>query len=161
EHADLRGNVKVDSAQLAMTSDELGLRFDPTQSPAKSSTNPAAATAPTTAPLNTSASTLRQIAASGNVKCRIINQGNQQTIESKTLRVETDTGPNGKTYARQLQADGQVRTSENGRTLEAEHLLPDLAPTTRPASPAAPRPADLPAPAPTRPAATIAPAPTP
>src|SRR5207245_6328014 len=149
EHADLRGDVKINSDQLDMSSQDLALRFDPTAA-AKgkhattmtTSTQPAiapttlATTSPTTSPAETPASTLREIIANGDVKARITDAQQQrvQTIDAASLRVQTDTDPSGQTYAKQFQADGKVHTSDNGRTMDTEHLYAELAPTTRPAA---------------------------
>jgi hypothetical protein len=127
ERADLFGAVKVDHPELNMTADVLSLGFDPTKSKPAPTTKIA-----TTEPAANPSAALREVVARGNVKCRVATTQKVQTIDAQNLRLETAEGPDGKRYAKRLQADGDVRTSEDGRELRAGSLLAELAPTTRP-----------------------------
>lgn len=121
ERADLAGDVRVNHPQMELASDALALRFDPAS---------AAANGATTKP--TDSAPPRDILASGNVKCRIIDPEHEQNITAQQVHVGMGTSSTGQTYAKLLEADGDVRTIENGRQMKAGHLVAEMAPATQP-----------------------------
>jgi hypothetical protein len=118
ERADFSGDVHIVHPSLDMTSQSLGLRFDPT----------ALAKADAAKQVDPSDS-LREIVAGGGVNARISEAGAEdRRIASQDLRVELNRSPAGETYARLIQAKGGVRTNQGKDTLEAGQFTAELAP---------------------------------
>jgi lipopolysaccharide export system protein LptA len=138
DRADLKGQVRVDHPQVQLTSKDLDLHFanPPTTRPA---------TKPATTQPQRSTATLRELDAKGNVHC--VMQGNggpadKQTIDTDNLRMLTATAPDGKLYAHNVIAIGQVHAVDPERDLKAGYMSITLAqpttkPTTRPTTRAA------------------------
>jgi hypothetical protein len=124
-HADLAGAVAIDHPRLNMTSDALALAFAP---PVE---KPLAITQSSTSTPMADAQ-LKQVIASGNVHAKMIDdESNAQTISTQKLLVQTETDSSGQTYARVIDATGEVHTRGTTGDLTAGHLIATLKPTTR------------------------------
>lgn len=130
KRADLMGDVAVLHPQLELTSQSLDLQF------AQAGEGGA-----TTQPKG-SAPPLQQLRAHGKVNCTVSGPGgaeDSRSIACDDLTLLTDHGPDGKLYARNLVAIGNVRAMDPERDLKAGYLWVALAPPT--AARAATRPA--------------------
>ncbi|MGA2496860.1 MAG: hypothetical protein ABSH20_03920, partial [Tepidisphaeraceae bacterium] len=128
DRVSLQGNVAVRHPQISLDSNMLDLQF--AGEPAGPSTRP------TTRPATTMA--LKQLDANGNVKCVATGQGGEKDIrkiDCDSLKLLTAPGRDGRLYAREMVAIGNVYTSDPDREMWAGNLNVLLAqPTTRPAT---------------------------
>ncbi len=164
QEADLDGDVKVAHPKMRMTSDALVLGFDPappTTRPAKpQATQPAtqattvattapatqSATRPATKPSDTVSASLREILATGNAHCTMIDEQNPREMDADRLHVTLGRSNEGQMYPAIVDCDGNVHTEETSytiendetiesvRTMDAGHMTARLAPSTRPAT---------------------------
>ena len=138
ERADFTGNVKIVHPDLDMTGQTLSLAFDPSRAIKSAATQTAAATtSPATGGSNDDvADSLREIIATGDVNCRMLDAGEERDIAAQKLVVQLDLAPTGERYARLIRADGGVRTKQGKDEMQAGQLIAELAPaaesTTKP-----------------------------
>jgi lipopolysaccharide export system protein LptA len=128
--ADLVGAVGVKTKQIQMNSDALNLHFAPPQAPP---------TAPAAQPTRTSPA-LRQLDAFGNVKSILTGPngpGDIRKLDCDDLKLRTARAPDGRLYARSVDAIGHVHTIDPKSELTAGNLhavlgVPSTQPTTKP-----------------------------
>ncbi|HEV8291076.1 MAG TPA: hypothetical protein VGP94_04110, partial [Tepidisphaeraceae bacterium] len=128
--ADLVGAVAVKTKQIQLNSDALNLHFAPPE------TAPAA---PTTQPARASPA-LRQLDAFGNVKSLLTGPNGPddlRKLDCDNLKLRTSKAPDGRLYARNVDAIGHVHTKDPRSELSAGYLhavlgVPSTQPTTKP-----------------------------
>jgi hypothetical protein len=128
--ANLQGSVIATHPRVQLSSQTLQLAFAPPEPGAK----PAAAT-------QRSSPVLKQMDASGNVRCVARGTGGEadvRRIDCDTLTLQTARTPTGELYAQTLVAIGQVHAVDQDRDLKAGFVAVSLAPPsakseTRPA----------------------------
>ncbi len=132
----LQGEVKVRHPQISLDSNVLDLQLQ--------NDSASVGGGPATRPAQTAS--LKQLDANGNVRCVAQGQGGAsdvRRIDCDALKLVTAPGKDGKLYAREMIAIGNVHTSDPEREMWAGNLNIVLAqPATRPAST---RPATRPA----------------
>jgi hypothetical protein len=157
QQVDLLGNVNVDHPKLALTSRELSLKFDPTGGPTTHRSSTQASTQPSTIPSTIAvsqtttrpvpgsvvAAALREIIATGDADCKVKDPQDQRTIRSQILKVQIGQSPDHQMYASRVDAEGDVLTTEKGKSLRAGRLIAKLAPTTKPITRPPTRPTTL------------------
>lgn len=126
KQADLQGKVRVSHPEMKLASDTLRLGFGLENE---------ATTRPTTRP-ERSAPPLRQVDAGGGVQCVTLGPGGAadvRKIECESVRMLTARTSEGKLYARNIVAMGQVHAVDAQRDLRAGYVSVSLAqPTTKP-----------------------------
>jgi hypothetical protein len=115
--ADLLGKVAVDHPRFHLQAQELNLIFNPPTgaSPQNSS--------------QSAASQLQQVIATGDAVC-VVHETDQhsRSVAGQKLQLFTDVSPNGKIFAKTIQADGSVQALQDQDNLSAEHLTITMAP---------------------------------
>ena len=141
QQIDLTGDVNVEHPQLNLKGKLLSLTFDPPGSSPSPGT-PGEGRGEGSAPANPTGA-IREILASGDVKCQILDEKQPRSIDAQRLRVLTARTPQNKTYAKRIEADGEVVTTENRNQLRAGHLAAELEPSTQPVASTADTPTGL------------------
>ncbi|HWE02388.1 MAG TPA: hypothetical protein VG326_08240 [Tepidisphaeraceae bacterium] len=137
EHMDLAGDVDVKHPQLAMQSQALSLFFEPAPKTPAAVLPVAAGAKPT--PKESSQAELKRVFASDAVHCVLAGQnGKKQTIDCSTLEMRTAKAPDGKFYARTVDAEGAVHAYDEDQDLRSGIVLLTLKPAKPPASKAGP-----------------------
>ena len=134
EHAQLEGNVQVDSPQLAMRSDKMDLTFDPDAKRTKRQAPDDAGATGAGGRIDPSSAPIRRLDAQGTVKALIRSDtpDDSQRLDCNKLLVHFEDAPDGRAVPRQIVADDSVVASRAGSDLRAGHLEATLAPSTQP-----------------------------
>lgn len=127
--AELLGSVAVKTRQIDMTSNALNLDFE----------HPATDSTATTKPARTNPA-LRQLEAFGNVESTMrgpAGDADIRTLDCDNLKLRTSKAPDGRLYARDVDALGHVHTKDPKSELSAGRLhavlgVPSTQPTTKP-----------------------------
>lgn len=142
QRADLRGAVAVKHPALNLTAQNLDLYLSNDAPTTRPTTNPS-----TTRPSRSASPALRQLDANGSVKAVVQGPGGPEDlrkIEAETLKLTTATGPDGKLFARELNASKSVHMLDPEREMWAEYVNITLAPPAPPAAKPTTRPATRP-----------------
>ncbi|HEY7087199.1 MAG TPA: hypothetical protein VH518_03860 [Tepidisphaeraceae bacterium] len=121
QRAELSGDVEIDHPKLKLNSDTLLVAFGPS-SDSDTSKSPQ----------------VKQLVATGSVKCDMQDpqQQRMQHITTDRLTVDTMKTETGELRPQVVTADGHVRAfDDQEQELRAGHLVATLAPTTRPTDP--------------------------
>lgn len=117
ERAQLTGSVQIEHPAVRLASQSLDLAFNPASADQPADTQPDIQ--------------LRTLLARGDVDCVLLSEDqSEQRIQADRLEIATAVDEHGRTYPREIKADGRdVRATDGTQTLAAHHLIATLRPT--------------------------------